>query len=115
MERDFLPDYASLSLGGRYRPMFKLFTGESWRTVRRDGGKPMCCDTAGQAIAAAKEHVRSILNKQIRAERAAPADPLGLDAWHQQRTARAAEAATAALGGIIHKQRIIPVERRRRA
>ncbi|TKT79999.1 hypothetical protein [Aquamicrobium sp. LC103] len=65
--KSFLPDYSALNISGRYRPAFKLFAGENWRFVRKDG-KPVECDTAGQAIEAAKECVKRILNPEIRAE-----------------------------------------------
>lgn len=67
MSKAFLPEYGQMPYGDRYRPLFKLFAGENWRFVRRDG-KPVECDTAGQAIEAAKECVKRILNPVIRAE-----------------------------------------------
>lgn len=64
---DFLPEYSQMTVGNRYRPLFRLFADENWRYVRKDG-KPVECNTIGQAIAEAKDCVRRILNPQIRVE-----------------------------------------------
>lgn len=115
MSGEFLPDYSSMPWKGRYRPLFKLFASERWRYVRKDG-EPVECDTASQAIEAAKACVRRILNPAIYSERAAvAADVLGVAAWHEQRAARAAQDQEAALGAVIIKGRQVRVERRRRA
>lgn len=109
----FLPDYGSLPVNGRYRPMYRLFASERWRYVRKDGA-PVECDTAGQAIEAAKACVRRILNPAIYSERAAVTeDVLGVAAWHEQRAARAAQDQESALGAVIVKGRQVKVERRR--
>lgn len=71
---DFLPEYSQMPVGDRYRPLFRLFAGEGWRYVRKDG-RPVECATIGQAIAEAKDCVRRILNPQIRAEQIAPIVP----------------------------------------
>ena len=67
MTKEFLPEYSQMPYGTRYRPLFRLFAGENWRFVRKDG-EPVECDTAGQAITAAKECVKRILNPAIRSE-----------------------------------------------
>lgn len=67
MTKAFLPEYGQMPYGEKYRPLFKLFAGENWRFVRKDG-KPMEYDTAGQAVDAAKECVKRILNPAIRCE-----------------------------------------------
>ncbi|WP_448112569.1 hypothetical protein [Mesorhizobium amorphae] len=46
---DFLPDYSSMTVTGRYRLVFKLLSTDSWRFVRKDG-KPVELDTAYQVI-----------------------------------------------------------------
>lgn len=113
MSGEFLPDYSQMPWNGRYRPLFRLFAAERWRYVRKDGA-PVECDTASQAIEAAKACVRRILNPTIYAERAAVAeDVLGVAAWHEQRAARAAQDQEAALGAVIVKGRQVKVERRR--
>lgn len=111
--RAFLPDYGWLPVGGKYRPTYRLFASERWRYVRNDG-VPVECDTASEAIEAAKACVRRILNPTIYAERAEVArDVLGVAAWHEQRAARAAEDQEAVLGAVIVKGRQVKVERRR--
>jgi hypothetical protein len=67
MTKAFLPEYSQMPYGSRYRPLFRLFAGENWRFVRKDG-QPIECDTAGQAIAAAKECLTRVLNPAIRSE-----------------------------------------------
>ncbi|WP_018428235.1 hypothetical protein [Hoeflea sp. 108] len=115
MSGEFLPDYSHMPWNGRYRPLFKLFATERWRYVRKDGA-PVECDTAGQAIEAAKECVRRILNPTIYSERTAVVeDVLGVAAWHEQRAARAANDQEAVLGAIVVKGRQVKIERRRRA
>lgn len=64
---DFLPEYSQMPVGDRYRPLFRLFAGEDWHYVRKDG-KPVECSTISQAIAEAKDCVRRILNPEIRVE-----------------------------------------------
>lgn len=113
MSGEFLPDYSQMPWNGRYRPLFKLFASERWRYVRKNGA-PVECDTASQAIEAAKACVRRILNPTIYAEQAAVAeDVMGVAAWHEQRAARAAQDQEAALGAIVVKGRQVKVERRR--
>lgn len=107
----FLPDYSSMSINGKHRPLFKLFLTDGWRYVRKEG-QPVECDSAAQAIEAAKECVKRILNPEIRAEqvhRDALADEVTL--WRQKRAGEAAEAQEAALGAIVVKGRQVKVER----
>lgn len=110
---DFLPDYSSMPVNGRYRPLFKLLSTDNWRFVRKDG-KPVELDTAGQAIEAAKECVRQILNPEIRAEKAEQiADVLGVQEWRQRKAAQAAGDQEAVLGAVIVRGRTVKIERRR--
>jgi hypothetical protein len=37
MTKAFLPEYSQMPYGTRYRPLFRLFAGENWRFVRKDG------------------------------------------------------------------------------
>lgn len=67
MTKEFLPEYSQMPYGSRYRPLFKLFAGENWRFVRKDG-QPVECATASQAINEARECVKRILNPAIRSE-----------------------------------------------
>jgi hypothetical protein len=64
---EFLPEWSSMEIKGRYRPLFKLFANSGWKYVRRNG-KPVECDTAAQAISEAKDCVKRILNPAIRSE-----------------------------------------------
>lgn len=107
---DFLPDYSSMSINGRHRPLFKLFASDGWRYVRKDG-RPVECDTPAQAITAAKECVKRILNPEIKSEKVndALADEVML--WRQRRAEEAAEAQEATLGAVIVKGRQVKVER----
>lgn len=69
MTKEFLPEYSQMPYGSRYRPLFRLFAGENWKFVRKDG-QPVECDTATQAAAVAKECLTRILNPAIRSEHA---------------------------------------------
>lgn len=71
--RAFLPDYSQMPWNGRFRPLFRLFAGESWRMVRA-GGAPVECETAAAAVTAAKAHVERILNPKLRSETMEPAN-----------------------------------------
>lgn len=113
---DFLPDYGSMCVDGRYRPIFKLFASGGWKFVRKDG-KPVECDTAAEAVLAAKECVKAILNPQIRAEtmEAAPSIPdfLDAEAWRRDREAVLTKEQEEAFGTIFVRHRAVKVERRR--
>jgi hypothetical protein len=110
---EFLPEYDSMTINGRYRPLYRLFAGTPWRYVRRNGAK-VECETAGQAIEAAKECVKRILNPVIRAEQAEVVqDVLGVEAWQRQRAGQAARDQQEAFGALIVKGRQVVVEKRR--
>lgn len=110
---DFLPDYSSMPFNGRYRPLFKLFSTDNWKFVRENGA-PVERDTAHQAIQAAKDCVRRILNPEIRAEQAEiVADVLGVEEWRRDRAAQAAGDQEAVLGAVIVRGKTVRVERRR--
>lgn len=116
--RTFLPEYSQMPVGNRYRPLFKLFADEGWRYVRKDG-KPIECDTVGQAIQAAKECVKVILNPPMRSEKMAEREPempdfLDADAWRQQKAHEAAEERKALLAEevlFMKGNRTVKVER----
>ena len=98
----FLPEYTALPIGSVYRPAFKLFAGESWRFVRKDG-KPVECSSASEAITAAKDCVKRILNPAIRSEQIeafpsteALADEVTL--WRQRREQEVSEEKQRAFG-----------------
>ena len=113
MADQFLPDYSTMAINGRYRPLFRLFEGSGWKYVRRDG-IPVDCDTVSQAIEAAKECVKYILNPPIRAEQAEIVqDVLGVDAWHRERAGQAARDQQAAFGQIFVRGKPVAVEKRR--
>lgn len=113
--KHFLPDYSTMAIDGRYRPLFRLFDGDGWKYVRKDG-KPVQCATLSEAIAEAKACVRRILNPEIRAEISAAetvADVLGIASWHEERATRAAQEQQAAFGTIFVRHKPVAVERRR--
>jgi len=89
--RNFLPDYNALPVGGRYRPIYKLFAEENWRQVFKDK-RPVLCESASEAIRVAKERVKEILNSRIRVEHAeeVEADILGIEEWRKQKEESAA-------------------------
>jgi hypothetical protein len=112
MSRTFLPAWNQMFDGISHRGLFRLFKEEPFRMIP---GKQRFSDSLS-AIKAAQAHVETILNPRLRAEKAeAPADPLGLAAWQEQRAGQAAEDQQQAFGAVIIKGRQIPVERRRRA
>lgn len=104
MSKAFLPEYSQMPYGPKYRPLFRLFTGENWRLVRKDG-KPVECDTVGQAITEAKECVKRILNPAIRSEQieAAPVPDALVDevtAFLARREQEAEEEKVRVFGGV---------------
>lgn len=110
MAKDFLPDYGSLSINGMYRPMFRLFANERWRTVRAKG-KPVMCATASEAMIAAKAHVQNLLNPPVRSCVAEMvSEVLDVDRWRREKAAEDAEERMRLAGGIIKNGKIIPVE-----
>lgn len=117
---EFLPDYKWMQVNGRYRPLFRLFCSDRWKFVRKNG-VPVECGTASEAVAAAKECVKAILNPKIRSEQAEaiPAVPDFLDpaAWSRERIEQQAQQQEATFGTIFVKQRPVKVEKlkRRRA
>lgn len=75
-----------------------------------DDGKPRRFPSATAAIAAAKlalTFVRSTREPKVE-------DLLGTATWHEDRAATAVSQQLDALGGIVVRGRLIPVERRRR-
>ena len=95
---------------GQYRPMYRWYRENPWRLVPGEARYA----SAGQAISAAKDWLASRLNcRHAAAPEPANDDPLGVDAWHEQRAATAAEVQEQTLGGIIVKGRQVLVERRK--
>lgn len=115
MTKTFLPDWHYLSIGGHYRPLWKLFKGEDWRQLFCKG-KPVLCGSAQEAMDRAEAHVERILNPAIRAERieTAHADILGIEEWRQKKAQEAEEEREKVFGAVVAKGRVIPVERKRR-
>ncbi|UPT53378.1 hypothetical protein [Synechococcus phage Ssp-JY39] len=122
MTKAFLPEYGQMPFGEKYRPLFKLFAGENWRFVRKDG-KPVEYDTAGQAVDAAKECVKRILNPAIRSEEieAPSSDALAGEAaaFLARRDQEAEEQKARVFASMsmvfLKGGRTVAVERRRRA
>ena len=102
MSKTFLPEWGQMPDGVMYRPIFKLFAGDDWKMVLVNK-QPVKCATAGQAIAAAKEHVESILNPKIRSEQIEmiDADVLGIEEWRQRREQEASEERERVFGGNV--------------
>lgn len=115
---DFLPEYSSMEINGRHRPLFRLFSGAGWKYVRKDG-RPIECDSALAAVNAAKECVKAILNPPIRSEKLTSEvlvvpDILDVDAWRQSKAENeAAERERVFSGTIFREGRAIKVEKRR--
>lgn len=115
MSKAFLPDYSTMSVNGRVRPLFKLYRDDRWHMVL-DGKRPVECGSVAEAIRVAKDHVCGILNPRIRTERAA--DVLGVAEWRQKKTAAIQEERASLFAGFEGKSmfvrgREIAVERRR--
>jgi hypothetical protein len=115
MTRTFFPETGIIPVGARYRPLYRMFTEDDWRAVRKN---KVIVDypTADKARQAARECVEAILNPPLRSEvmEEATADILGIADWHEARTARAAQEQQAAFGTIFVKGRAVEVERRKR-
>ena len=88
---NFLPDYGSIHVNGKYRAVYKLFAEENWRQVFKDK-RPVLCESASEAIRVAKERVKEILNSRIRVEHAeeVEVDILGIEDWRKQKEESAA-------------------------
>lgn len=121
MTKSFLPDYKWMQVNGRYRPLFRLFSSDRWKFVRK-GGVPVECDTAKQALAEAKECVKAILNPTIRSEmiEADPAVPdfLNPEMWNRERAEKRAAQQEETFGTIFVKHKpvkVVRVGRRARA
>lgn len=89
--RDFLPEFGSMAIGGKYRPLYRLFDGDDWRQVFKDK-RPVLCESATEAIRVAKDRVKEILNSRIRVEHCeeVEADILGIEEWRKQKEESAA-------------------------
>lgn len=59
MSGEFDTSVTALPWKGQYRPAYKLYPGENWRMVKRNGA-PVECETAGQALTIARETVDDI-------------------------------------------------------
>lgn len=107
---EFLPEWSCKPHSGGFKPMYRLFSNRPFRFVAGVQALP----TADQAIEAAKECVKCILNPPIRAEQAEIVqDVLGVDAWHRERAGQAARDQQEAFGQIFVKGRAVAVEKRR--
>jgi len=66
----FLPDYGSQRVGRQYRGLYRLFDGEEWHHVLV-GGLPTLFPSQAEAVSAAKDAVRAVLNPPITSHRSA--------------------------------------------
>lgn len=118
---EFLPDYSVMPWNGKYRPLYRLFADARWRMVY-DGKNPVECDTATDAIAAAKDRVKKILNSHIRVDHAEepPVDVLGVEDWRKSKEAAIEEERSRVFVGMesstifLKGGRQVAVERKRR-
>ena len=99
MKTEFLPEWSQMSLGGQHVGLYRFFTTQSWRQLcDPKTKKKLLFGTASAAIAAARDHVRSKMNPDIRTLGAEPdddskaiADVLGIDEWRQSKIEERAE------------------------
>lgn len=99
MKPDFLPEYSHMALLGQYAALYRFFTNQSWRHVCDPATKkPRLYSTVGQAIEAAKDHVRGKLNPDVRVAQTEPddedkaiGDVLGIEEWRAARQNERAE------------------------
>jgi hypothetical protein len=86
---DFRPEINVLSIGQKYRPMYRLQPTERWCLIRRDR-KPVECDTASQARKVAQELVDAIVSPVHVIEE--EPEPLGnVEDWRKGKKAEAIE------------------------
>ncbi|MFC5385171.1 hypothetical protein ACFPLB_04225 [Aquamicrobium segne] len=106
-----------MQVNGRYRPLFRLFCSDRWKFVRKNG-VPVECDTAREAVEAAKECVKAILNPKIRSEgmEISPAIPEFLDAeaWSRERAEKQAQQQEETFETVFVKHRPVKVQKLRR-
>lgn len=119
-EMAFLPEYNVMPSGNMYVPIYRLFENDRWRKVM-ECKKPMKCATATEAMSVAKEKVKAILNRPIRAETMAPdGDDLGVREWLEGREARHRVEIENAFGNtkaktvFLRKGKQVSVERKRK-
>lgn len=99
MKPDFLPEYSHMPHLGQYAALYRFFTNQSWRHVcDPTTKKPRLFSSVGDAIKAAKEHVRSKLNPDLKLLQAEPDDEvdevasmLGVEEWRLSKQNERAE------------------------
>lgn len=114
MTRTWLPKGWYMPWRGQYFATYRWHMEDSFAQV--PGKKAYA--TAGQAINAADEYLAAAMSKHIRTEQASSPEPdtLGVEDWHIDRAARAAEAQEKALGGVITRGgKLVAVERMKSA
>ena len=123
-DKQFLPEWKPRLVNGVYRAWYRIYDGDSWRQVFRDG-KPAVFATEGEARHAARNVVLRIINRDIRVHRAdvtAEAEAAGAEeikAWREAK-ARSVEMEKKKVFGAMptrsvraKKGRVVMVERRR--
>lgn len=111
MSGDFLPEWNCIALYGRYRPIYRLYTGDNWHMVRDKAG-PLDYASASEAIAASKAHVAGILNPAIRAERAFEKEAKAFRKARDTASGLIESVFGSAPKTVYSKGRSIPIERR---
>ena len=99
MKPDFLPEYGQMPLNGQYAALYRLFTNQSWRQVCDPRTKKaLLFQSVGDAIKAAKEHVRVKLNPDLTSsepvvdeDEASLQDVLGVQQWRASKIEERAE------------------------
>lgn len=117
---DYQPEINVLSIGGHYRPMFRLRPTDRWSLIRRDR-KPVECASAPEARRIAQDLIDAIIMPAHLIED--ETEPLGSVAeWRRQKDAETAAERDRVFAGcgparVFVKGREVPVvsKRRRRA
>ncbi len=98
---EFLPEFKVVPLNGGYAPVFRLFELGEWRYVcDAKTKKKRIMQTSSQALQVAREHVKKILNPEIRTidagrsgdDEEAMKDILGVSSWRAKKHQAKAEA-----------------------
>ena len=68
--KTFLPDYGTQRVGTDYRGLFRFFDDDEWHVVQ-ESGAPSLFSTPKEALEAAKDTVRKVLNPPVLCHRSA--------------------------------------------
>jgi len=89
MSKEFLPEWCGKAMETRdgYRALYRLFEGDAWKMVSKNG-RPLVFAQKAEARAAARALVKQIINPTLRTmhAEAAPVDD-EVEAWRRDRDA----------------------------